>query len=422
MFSALLRSTALCAPLLLLVSAPDVRASDTPITLSAVLQRTVAQHPSLHQIEARRLAREPLYREAGLRPPLNLALEVENVAGTGTFAGAQQLETTLSLAGVLEWPGKPALRQGVVLSETEQHRLELDQQRRDVLAEAATRYIELAWAEAREQVQEEAVALAQASLSATRRRHQLGAASQADVERARLAVLDAQQQREQLRQLRQGARKSLAMAVGEANWSPGPTALEFSALPVLPSLEALLADAGRAPLVQAAEAGYALAQARLRQAGGRARPDLSWSLGLRHARDSADTAVLAGVGIALGQGRRSQPRQAALRHDSAAAGWARQASELEAGQLIADTWARLSGLRAEFYGLGERLLPLARRLVEATSQGYADGRYSVLEMTTAQAELLQLRQRRLAALADFHRTWIELERVLGQALPSGDAS
>ncbi|ORE87186.1 cobalt/zinc/cadmium efflux RND transporter outermembrane protein [Oceanococcus atlanticus] len=420
MFIPLIRGGALLLPSLLAVVAPSASAAE--VSLASVLERTQAQHPSLRQIEALRLSRDPRHQAARFSPPKTVTLEFENVAGGGEFADAARLETSLSLGGVLEWPGKPDLRHAQVLSQTEVLALELDQRRRDVLANAASQYVEWAWYEARQALADKAVSLADTALQATQRRRQLGAASQADVQRARLALLDASQQQVQMQTLRDGARRALAMASGDTQWQPTHAAMNWSALPHPPAPADLRAQAEQAPLVAAAHAGYAQAEARLQHEVAQANPDLQWSLGVRHDRDSGDAALLAGFGIALGAARRSQPLQAALRQDLDAAGWAGQASVLDLGAKTAMAGAQLDSLRDEFYAVRDQLQPQAQALLDTTMKGYRDGRYSVLEMTSAQRELLRLEQRKLRIVKDFHQAWIELERVLGQALIQGAAS
>ncbi len=416
MFSAYLQGGVLVALSSLAVASSVVSASDAQTTLSAVLNQTLEQHPTLRQISAKKLARDPLQHAAGFRPPFSLALDVENLAGSGSFSSADRVETTLSLAGVLEWPGKPALRQGEVASETQRLLIALDQQRRDVLAAAASRFVQLAGYEAKLSVYEQAQALMQSTLDATQRRHQMGAASAADVQRARLALLTANQQYVRMQRLVEGAQDALSLAVGDPDWRAGTAVLNWRDLPELPPRERITMASSSALRVQEAQAGEAVARARLRQTRAQAKPDLQWSVGMRHERESGDMAMLAGVGIALGNARRSEPQQAALRQDVEAAEWGAQAVELEVAAFVAQAWSELSSLRAEFYALREQLQPVAQSLVDSTVEGYRDGRYSLLELISAQNELLRLRQRKVEVIADFHQIWIDLERVLGQAL------
>lgn len=69
MFIPLIRGGALLLPSLLAVVAPSASAAE--VSLASVLERTQAQHPSLRQIEALRLSRDPRHQAARFSPPQN---------------------------------------------------------------------------------------------------------------------------------------------------------------------------------------------------------------------------------------------------------------------------------------------------------------------------------------------------------------
>ncbi|WP_348675853.1 TolC family protein [uncultured Abyssibacter sp.] len=187
MFPISLRGCA-CLALLLLAVPAMAQPSRIPATLPAVLDWTAAHHPALQRMTHELQARSALVDAAGFGPPLTLDAEVENPAGTGEFAGGDRLETTLSLGGVLEWGGRPMLRRVEALSRTDVLRIELDQQRRDVLADAALRFIDLARAQADLDLLEQALKAAEQTADASRERQQAGAASAADTQRATLEL------------------------------------------------------------------------------------------------------------------------------------------------------------------------------------------------------------------------------------------
>jgi cobalt-zinc-cadmium efflux system outer membrane protein len=60
-------------------------------------------------------------------------------------------------------------------------------------------------------------------------------------------------------------------------------------------------------------------------------------------------------------------------------------------------------------------LPMAREALEQTRAGYERGRFSFLELASAQSELLEIETAALEAAADHHRLRTELERLTGEA-------
>jgi cobalt-zinc-cadmium efflux system outer membrane protein len=61
-------------------------------------------------------------------------------------------------------------------------------------------------------------------------------------------------------------------------------------------------------------------------------------------------------------------------------------------------------------------LPQAQLALDQTRGGYERGRFSFLELATAQEELLALRSATIDAAADYHRMLVEIERLTGTPL------
>ncbi|MBB86906.1 TolC family protein [Abyssibacter sp.] len=415
MFPILLKGGAVLA-LSLVAAQAAAEPQRIPATLPGVLQWTLQHHPELRRMDAVRQAQSGYADTAEFGPPLTLQTEVENVAGNGEFAGADRLETTISLAGVLEWGGKPMLRRTEALSRAEVERVELDQQRRDLLADAATRFVELARAEADARLLRDAVVVAEQTAEASDQRQRAGAASAADAQRASLALAAARLRASQAQTRRRGAAQALAIVVGTPNRGVTTTRMDWTRLPAPPARSRLLESARHAPLVRLATADRDLALARVRLAASQARGDLQWSVGVRDDRGSGDQALVLGLGLPLGSARRSAPAQASAQAQAEATHWAQQTARLSAQALVTTAWAELDALHQAFEQIRDALEPQSEAVLRATAEGYRQGRYSLLELTTAQQERLAWQQRRIAVATEYHQTRIELERLLGRSL------
>ena len=181
----------LCAPILLLfllVGVAQANAENRAPDLAFVLDQTQRHHPMLARIEAERRRFDPAVALAGQASPLRLSLETENIGDRVS----DRLETTLSLAGVLAWSGQPQARADLANTRNQATRLRLAQLRRDVLAEAASRFIRLAGAQAELQQAQRELSLARQTRDATRQRQRAGAASPADLKRASLRTSQAE--------------------------------------------------------------------------------------------------------------------------------------------------------------------------------------------------------------------------------------
>src|SRR5690606_30339879 len=98
----------------------------TTLTLTMAVQKTLAQNPALRLFPLRTTALRADVETARLTPPLALSAELENVAGSGAYAGADSAELTLALASVYELGGKRQARAGVAQARLD--RLESERQ------------------------------------------------------------------------------------------------------------------------------------------------------------------------------------------------------------------------------------------------------------------------------------------------------
>lgn len=70
--------------------------------------------------------------------------------------------------------------------------------------------------------------------------------------------------------------------------------------------------------------------------------------------------------------------------------------------------------------LQEEAAPKARAAIAAIEDGYKAGRLSLLELTEANRQLVELEQAMITEAADYHRLAIEAERLTGQTLAPQD--
>src|SRR5690554_2512483 len=100
-----------CLALLALLSSQV--AAQPSLTLREALSRSLEHSPALAEFPYRQRAAEARALQASLSPNPELSLEVENLAGSGRFDGADSAEVTLALSQVIELGNKRRLREAV---------------------------------------------------------------------------------------------------------------------------------------------------------------------------------------------------------------------------------------------------------------------------------------------------------------------
>jgi cobalt-zinc-cadmium efflux system outer membrane protein len=386
------------------------------LSLSMAVAAAQARNPELAANAYELSIADARTLQAGLRPNPQLALELENFAGSGVASGVDALETTLTLSRVIEMGRKRELRRDAAGYARELAGVDRQARQLDVLAEVTRRFVEVVLAQQHDALAQEAVQLAEQTLAAISARVDAARSPEAERSRARIALTRARIEQQQAGSALLGARRSLA-----ATWSS--RAAQFSrasadlyVMPPVESLEDWVQRMGASPDFLRFASESRLRDAEIRLARAQARQDLNAGLGVRHLQASGDVALVAGFSIGMPWSNSNQGaiREAELRREQSLA--SAQAAQLNAEATVYRIYQELTAVRWRTETLLQTAIPQAQGALEQTRYGYERGRFSYLELASAQQELIGLRAAAIDAAGDFHLLLSELERLTGRAL------
>ena len=382
-------------------------AGEKPLTLSEALSRTMAQNPGLQVFDFRLQGLDGRRITADQNPALEAGLEVENFLGSDNLRGVDGAEYTLSLSSVLELCGKRQARVSVVDSRYGRVEAERRAETLDVLGQVTQRFVATLALQEKLQLAAEAVALAEATHEIVTRRADRGAAPQAEVLRARAALTQSRIEQSHLRAAYESRKMALASLWGDT--SPDFQMLEGDLFQFGSSdnFVALYQRVSDSPAIQIYASEQRIREAEIQLARSQSESDIRWQVGIRRFEETDDTALTAGLSVPLFSGRRNRGEvQAAL------------AARDEVRFRREDTLLRLHSRLFDAYHLRQQsietveqirsqMLPDLTEALTQTREAYENGRYSYVEWTAAQRELLSARQ----ALVDAATT-----ALLNQAL------
>lgn len=387
-----------------------------PLTLGMAIDAALRNNADLTASSYELTAAQARIIQASLRLNPQLSLDLENFAGTGGVSGVTALEATLSLGQVVELGGKRGRRREAAEADFDLISVEQQARELDVLAEVTRRFIAVVAAEERVALAGEILALSNQTLNAIDTRVSAGRSPEAERTRARIASTRALIEHGQAQSALRGARSDLAVLWGsrEARFT-GARAELFALRPVEP-FEELARRLEESPDLVRFASERRLREAELRLAQVQARPNLAFSAGVRRLHAGNDTALVAGFSLPLMVYDRNQGaiREAQVRLSQSGA--LREAAQNRVRASLFGLHQELLATRDRFTTLSEEALPQARLALEQTRTGYERGRFSFLELATAQEELFAIRAAALEAAADFHRVLAEIERLTHRAL------
>ncbi len=386
------------------------------LTLDRAVELALQRNPELAASAWELVAGQARVTQANLRPNPGLAVDLENFAGRGALQGTDALEATLSLSQVIELGDKRGRRVTAARAAFDLASVEREARQLDVLAQVTTRFIDVVAMQERVRLAGHSRDLAARTLEAIAARVAAGRTPEAERSRAQIALLRAEIDERQSQSALRGARHALASLWGDAEPGFGIAQADLYALPHVAPFAELAARVARNPDITrfATEARLRDAELALARAG--SRQDLSLGLGVRRFGETSDTALVAGFSLALPVFNRNQGaiREAeARRAQSAAAG---EAALIRLRATLFGLHERMSAARDRGDALRDRAVPQARIALEQTRYGYDRGRFSFLELVTAQQDLLDLEAAAIDAATDYHHLLAELERITSEPL------
>jgi cobalt-zinc-cadmium efflux system outer membrane protein len=386
------------------------------LTLKQAIAAALAGNPELRVGEFELRASEGRMQQAGLRPNPELALELENFAGSGETSGTDVLETTLTLSQVVELGRKRERRQHVASYGHEALTLEREIRQLDVLAEVTRRYLDVVLAQERLALSQTALELAEQTLSVMARRVKAARSPSAEQTRAAIARTRSRLDRARARQGLDSDRVQLAAMWGEDQARFTTAVADLYSLPATESIDALISKLAQSPDLLHYVAEQRLREAELQLSRARARSSLKLSAGIRRLEESDDTALVAGVSLPIPLFDRRQGEHTEGRSRIAKTEAERSAAFVKARATLLALHGELRVAREEVEVLRGELLPQARRALDQTRSGFDRGRFSYLELASAQRDVLDAERAAIEAAGTIHRLHTEIERLTGEPL------
>jgi cobalt-zinc-cadmium efflux system outer membrane protein len=408
----------LCINLSFSVGATPV---DKTISLQQVIIRVLQQNPTIRAMDYRASAAAARIEQAGQTTPWRVGLELENVAGSDTYSGAERLESTLSLATVLELGNKPDLRGDVALLRSGLLNDEQSAQRLDIVAKASRQYLQVLILQHRIALFEQVRQTRTQTLKSVNKRVNAGRSPTAERYRAEMALKSTELKLQFQQNALDVARLQLASMWGETSADFGTLTADIYDLKPLESFETLKARLEQNPRIVQFATQLRLAEARYRLAQSRRSLDLQLSGGVRHQRETDDTALLFSFSLPLGSGSRAQPYMDEALARQQLQPYEQQEQRLELLTALHEAYQNMRYAYQAQKTLQEQIIPRAKLALQDYRQGYQSGRYSLLELNDAQQSLIDSHLERVATAATYHRARFEIERLTGTVVQPGDS-
>lgn len=392
------------------------QASTDPLTLSGAILATLQHNPQLAGYRFRADALKGEATTAALKPEWRAQAELENIAGSGAFRGADAAELTLALSSVIELGGQRDARLGLVSARQQQ--LESTQRvlTLDILSEVTRKFIELAAAQEQLTLLQDAHALAERTFASISKLAEAGGAPEAERLRAKASVVRARIEVQNAKQRFNVEQINLSTYWADATPDFTRVQADLFTLPPTKPLSELQSHLASNPDIAALSDELRLRTAELQQAKSERASSLEWSAGIRRLQETNESAVALGLSMPLAAGRRASGAIATATANEAGAEFERDSAQLQLGAKLAAAYEIHQRSVSQVQELRTDVLPSLKQAMKSTADAFAMGRYSYLELALAQRELLETQMALLDAAVQAQTSRIDIERITGAAL------
>jgi len=379
------------------------------VSLNIAIEKTLDNNPQLKQFEFKNQQLRNDKEFAQYRPGFELALEVENFAGSGELSGFDAAETTLALSSVIELGGKRQHRTS--LANTRLSLLEVNQQAQtiDVLGNLTQVFINGISTQEKIRLSQESIHLHEDVPNTVRARVNKGIAHKAELMRADAALV---KERIKLRALeRKLATATRRLATFWQSRSP-----EFDSLSgdlynfdSEVSFDALYEKVLQSPAIEIYASQSRLKQAELKLAQSSNKTNIEWQVGLRQFQETDDTALVAGFSVPLFTGKRNRTQYRNTQLDLDVIDNNKERVLVELHQNLFEAYsARQQAIEAEEL-ISKEIIPSLEKSAKLVLKGYESGRFKYQDVVSAQEELIAAKWLRLenATVAQLNQSIIE---------------
>ncbi|HEX6564616.1 MAG TPA: TolC family protein [Chthoniobacterales bacterium] len=386
--------------------------SGEAINLARALALTLERSPQLAAFSWDIRAAEARILQAKLVPNPEISWEGEDFTRAGVQSATESMQNTLVLSQLIELGGKRSSR--VREAQFDRRATEWDYQvkRLEVLKSTSLAFIDVLSGQRKVSLAEENVRLVEREIPVTKKKVEAGQASNVELIRTNTEVATARIELAEATHDLEAARVKLAAQWGAKTATFASVSGNLEELRPIPSFESLKAKLPANPELAKWTTERQKREATLNLARAEAKPDLTVDAGPRLLGAShADMSLVAGFSIPLPLWNQNQGKIAEAEANVAKTSDERAAAEAEAYAELNEAYQTLQRAAEEVRVLRDTVLPGAKSVVDQTTEGYATGRFSQLDVLDAQKSYIETRTQYVRALSDFQKAAAQIDAL-----------
>ena len=361
-------------------------------------------------------ARQAGILQNSLLPNPELAIELENFAGSGLLSSFKNSETTIGIGQLIELGGKRGKRMEIAGQKSDLALRRYEMKRLEIITRVRKKYLQLLAAQKKTELDAKILEIERQFKLNIDKRVEAGRISAAESARARVELSIAE-----LALNRNSRELSNLKRQISALWAP--QSVDFKAVSgnlnftaSIPEIDNLLMVIDSIPLIIEQNTIIKRQRAESLLAEAMAIPDPHISVGYRYFNESDDRAFVTGISVPLpvfdrNQGGREEAKLLEKQSEQQL-----QSLKINLNIELSNRLAIIKNINSEIIMMENIIIPEAQKAYDIIYQNYLSGKFAMIDVLDAQRRLFDTRRRHLDALAEINLQVVELEGLIGRSL------
>ncbi len=345
-----------------------------------------------------------------------LAVDIENFAGSGPLSGFQSSETTISVGQVIELGQKRQLRTQVANTMGHQAALEYEAMRLNLITDIRGSYARISAGQARLELITKLLELSERFNANVDTLVRAGRYSSAERARSEVEHQNLLMRRFQAESLLKQTKQELAATWGGSGQNVGRVAALSDEHVPLPHRETILDAINSSPAVMLANMDVEIREAEARYARSLWIPDPTVSAGLRRINETNDRALVAGLSIPIPILNRNKAGIEEAQHRRDQSEQLLSAEHMQGVTEASTLLESLETLNLMVETLDQTIIPAAEKAYQIINQNYRLGQYGLIDVIDSQRQLFDAQLQYLDTRLEYDNKIIQLEGLLGRSI------
>lgn len=387
-----------------------VWASDkTALTLDQAITQAIQNAPEIAKSTALIKAADGATRQSTAWSNPQLALEAENIGGSGAYKGYDSAETTASVSQLIEIGGKRSARRAMAERDQALAQIEQKAETLNVVRQVKIAFARVAASQERLNLAKQQSGLANDILGGVKRRVDAAADPLYQKNKARIALASSELELKKAQREQTTALKLLGQVIGGKVEKVDTKAFYEIVEPqeytiVEPDIIITREDLE----IERSKAALALERAN-------SIPDPTISAGVRNLKESDENAFVVGVSFPIPVLNLNRGNIQKAGYEVAARDAERQQTIRDAKAEILERHKRSADAYQEAWTIKDTILPEAEAALKDARRGYNSGAFAYLDVLDAQRTLFESKTTYLNALLDYQTNTAEVEYLTAAA-------